>query len=278
MSPLFQNWFDSSNGRPIDIDGYYGNQCVDVIMSWSQYCYQGHGWPELLGFGNAADLYDTANPQYFEKIPYTKGFIPKEGDIGVISGSSGNPEGHVYVVISAGANDQFVIEQNGYNPSGVAYTTNRGYTKYLRGFLRPKGITMEQPINDGDFHNLYPPAIGREANENDKAYWKGKTSWKDFMYDTIGRADFAQQYKAEIGALKAAQSISASETKKLLEDAGRTNIPQQEIDYYANAADGRLQLLNNLVVFYSGQTTTPVPPAPEYIPVTKQLYEKAEEK
>lgn len=190
---VFDNWYQSVIGQPVDIDGYYGDQCVDLDMSWSEYRFKPHKWPELLGFGNATDLFRTASPVYFGKIPYSAGVVPQQGDMGVIAGHSGNPEGHTYVVISATASSQHVIEQNGYNPSGVAYTTDRGYS-YVIGFLRPKGAIMYP--NKGDVTNFHNNTgwPGHDLSADDFSYWTQGTGnpdwgkgadavWKAFMYE-----------------------------------------------------------------------------------------------
>jgi hypothetical protein len=141
----FQAWYNKSLGQPIDIDQAFGDQCVDVAMSWAEYCFPGHKWPELLGYGDAKDLYAAANAAFFDKL---QNIVPQQGDMAIFGATSTNPYGHIAVVINGYQNAMNVIEQNGFNPSGVAYLAQRPYSNVI-GYLRPKGVkvlTKEQII------------------------------------------------------------------------------------------------------------------------------------
>lgn len=138
----FGPWLTSIIGKGINVDKYAGNQCVDVIMSFVQYIWPHHTWEQLLGYGNAKDLYNSADLAYFDKIPYKLGVKFQRGDIVVYGAVTGNPYGHILVVTSRHfLNLRFTfnaVEQNGFNPSGVAYKITRPYTNNIIGVLRPK--------------------------------------------------------------------------------------------------------------------------------------------
>lgn len=167
----FQEWYDQTLGHQIDIDGAYGDQCVDVAMSWAQFCFPGHQWPELLGHGDAKDLFGAANPDFFEKLT---GITPTQGDMVVFGATPTNPYGHIAVVISADASHMQVIEQNGFNPSGVAYVATRPYNNII-GYLRPKGEqNMSTPLAPNLVDDLYGAYTGHQPTETDHANWDGK--------------------------------------------------------------------------------------------------------
>lgn len=140
----FGPWLTSIVGKGINVDKYAGNQCVDVIMSFVQYIYPQHTWEQLLGYGNAKDLYAGADPKQerLQKIPYKAGMKFQRGDIVFYGAVPGNPFGHVLVVTSRhfkNLGSTFnAVEQNGFNPSGVAYKITRPYTDNIIGVLRPK--------------------------------------------------------------------------------------------------------------------------------------------
>lgn len=159
---MFQDWLNKTIGKQVDIDKYAGDQCVDVAMSWAEYLYPGHKWPELLGYGNAKDLFSAASPIYFDKVMKN----PQQGDMVVFGATNTNPYGHIAVVINAG-DTLDVIEQNGFNPSGVAYEAHRPYANII-GYLRPKGASMAKTA-DQKADELYK--LLDQTNKNvDKLY------------------------------------------------------------------------------------------------------------
>jgi hypothetical protein len=210
MYDIFQAWLIFSRGKPINIDGYYGNQCVDVDMALAEAYFPGHKWPELIGYGNAKDLYDAANPLYFEKIPYTPGFVPQPGDMFVRDGTAANPEGHTGAVIDANSQFMHVLQQDGYNPSGVAYEGDLSYSKII-GFLRARTEQLDMPGSPYDTVPTNPDEIGlhyrirmfREATGAEKANID-KHSWGQILDDNV----------AELGKrLKAAENNTGKYTK-----------------------------------------------------------------
>lgn len=208
IAALFTPWYNFSLGKPINTDGAYGNQCVDVVTAWSEYL-----WPDLrywqtIGFGDARMLYAGASSAYFEKIPYSPGVVPKMGDIFVKKGTIGNPEGHTGAVKSATASSMQTLEQNGYNSSGVSYAFNQSYNNVI-GFLRPRIGQVMQPdkydtVPTGDDVGIhYRKRMFREASAAEKAN-KAKLTWSQILDDNV----------AELGArLKAAENSTKEYTK-----------------------------------------------------------------
>lgn len=123
------------NGKGIDSDGSYGNQCVDL---YRQYIKEVLGYPQSPGVSGAKDIWSSYLPDYFTRIANTPEGIPQEGDI-MIWGSTYGPYGHVAVVKSATLNTFTCFSQN--DPTGAlcGLKTYRTYKPVL-GWLHPKGL------------------------------------------------------------------------------------------------------------------------------------------
>lgn len=215
----FQNWYNASINKPIDVDGAFGDQCVDVAMSWAQYLYPGHGWPELLGYGNAKDLFGTSNAAYFNKVNDRPAH---PGDMVVFGPTPTNPYGHIAVVRSADNSYMQVIEQNGFNPSGVAYNAQRPYNNVI-GLLRPKILEGSQDVKienaDNWYHRMNKLAVqlmNREITRPEfEQNFVGNEAWKmvEIMSDNqeagvassvqhIGNLAIAEKWPEQIATYK----------------------------------------------------------------------------
>lgn len=150
----FTDWKKKAIGRHIDVDHAYGAQCVDVALDYAQYCFPGHSWRELLGYGNAKDLFKASNPKYWSKVvnnPNNAKQVPPQGSVIIYNAFRGNPYGHIAVVDSSNARGVNVIEQNGFNPGGKAFEVFRTYGQLpIIGWLVPKfpkpKPTVKKPI------------------------------------------------------------------------------------------------------------------------------------
>lgn len=127
----------SYQGKGIDVDGRYGNQCVDLFNLYNREVVGGPfiGTPVT---GGARDLYEAfpaSADAYYEKVPADQPAQP--GDVAVWGATSGNQYGHVAMVVSADPNALQVIQQNGFNPNGSAFVGGHSYNGLL-GYLRPR--------------------------------------------------------------------------------------------------------------------------------------------
>src|SRR5258706_14003284 len=82
-------------GKPVDFDGIYPNQCMDLMH---QYVYDVLGITDkaVLAAPNAYQAYTNNFPQYFEKIDNTPTGVPQKGDI-IFFGQAVGPSGHVCI-------------------------------------------------------------------------------------------------------------------------------------------------------------------------------------
>lgn len=201
----YTDWKNQAVGRHIDVDGYYGAQCVDVYLDYVQKVIGVQNWASVTGYGDAAALYPKANQNYFTKMPPSG--IPQRGDVIFYGPTATNSAGHVAIVDSADNNGVTVIEQDGFNPGGSAYVKYRPWNGMSIGWQRPK-INVSQGaeiMNQGDVTNMYRVELGRDPDPGGLATYTGKP-WHDVWYAIVGSAEYKQRVAnrdAETAALRA---------------------------------------------------------------------------
>ena len=140
-------WALAQEGKGLDYDGYYGNQCVDLI----KYYYRYLGVEPVLG--NGGDYAWNALPEGWTRTQYWSGMTPSPGDIAVW-GKNFSSNGHVAIVLTAAADSFVAMDQNW----GVAYCkkVSHNYNR-VWGFITPdfENITgdmtvTDEPGNEGD--------------------------------------------------------------------------------------------------------------------------------
>ena len=147
-----REWVNQWNGRGIDEDGAYGNQCWDLA---AKYAKELIGCPRLPtkpgGNGGARHVFEifmAPLPQYFDRIvndPNNPNQVPQPGDLIVWGAPMGTlvengvstAYGHIAVVLEAhpGESKFKVFEQTA--AVGVASEVVRNY-RYVLGWLAPK--------------------------------------------------------------------------------------------------------------------------------------------
>lgn len=151
-------WINNAPGRRIDVDGSYGLQCKDVIDDYCLWLF--NDWVNTIRPANAKEAFANSNEEYFEKIannPNDPNLIPQRGDIIIWDVMSGNPYGHIAVVVGADVNGVDVIEQDGFLQV-PARLYRRPYVLaggVVIGWLRPRpekiiGYVAPQTLNPTD--------------------------------------------------------------------------------------------------------------------------------
>lgn len=131
-------------GRVVDYDHVYQYQCVDLILE---------GLYEMYGIasgvtGNAIDYWVKTGINGFNQVLLTKfnkiaSSEAQKGDIVVLNGLSGNPDGHIgWATGNIDATDVEILEQNGQDGSGSGVGGNAIRVRYIArsrvaGLLRP---------------------------------------------------------------------------------------------------------------------------------------------
>jgi len=140
----FSDFILKWQGRYIDFDGYYGNQCMDLLH---QYCVEVLGITDgrVLAAPGAKHIFlnfDTIfGREHFDKITNTPNGIPKNGDI-MIWGSG--TWGHVAMYIDGNVNSFKSFDQN--YPTGTpCHIQDHRYNNVL-GWLRYKGSPPQEDM------------------------------------------------------------------------------------------------------------------------------------
>lgn len=114
---------------PVDYDGSYGVQCVDLTKAYYAYL----GCTPVRG--NANEYAWNSIPSGWSRIKYYSGFVAQPGDIAVWTYAS-SKYGHVAIVLSADSSKMYVAEQNGSTHSGREWSYSYSYGTFY-GVIRP---------------------------------------------------------------------------------------------------------------------------------------------
>jgi archaellum component FlaC len=131
-------------GKPADYDGQYGNQCVDLYRF---YVKEVLGYPQSPGVGGAAEIWDSADPKYYDFItndPNNLTQHPEPGDIVIWNRRMGGGFGHVAINLRATGTELSLLETDGTTGSGLVQQKIRSYTNVI-GWLHPKEL-MADPL------------------------------------------------------------------------------------------------------------------------------------
>ena len=139
-------FFSAYNYKPIDYDGAYGFQCMDLYHKYVSLVLPGYPHPSQPG---AAWIWDTYDPKYYDRIVNTPLAIPQKGDILIWGKSAGGGYGHVAVYSSGNLFNFVSFDQNWPNGS-YCHFQGHNYFGGLLGWIRPKqpstGTTDRQTL------------------------------------------------------------------------------------------------------------------------------------
>lgn len=134
------------NGKGVDFDGHYGDQCVDLFRAYNK---EVLGISQPKGVEGAKDFWtnyesDTNLKNNFKKIPDSKELVPLKGDV-MIWGAKYGKFGHIAIVTKGTINDFTCFSQN--DPIG-AKSIIKHYPNFngVLGVLRPLQTTNETMI------------------------------------------------------------------------------------------------------------------------------------
>jgi len=135
-----EEFVNKYNGKPVDFDGVYGAQCVDLAR---QYWKEKEGIKEHTGScsttGGAKDLYLDYNKMPLEKKYFTRSSTksPKQGDVVIWDSIDKNKFGHVAICLGLLGTDSIIVfEQDGFKQDGAK--VNVRSKKNMLGVLRKK--------------------------------------------------------------------------------------------------------------------------------------------
>ena len=139
MAISFEQFITKYNGRFVDYDHAFGNQCVDLMRQYCQDVRGVNGYKAIPATGNAKDIFKNfVNNSYFSKIYNSPTNAPKKGDIvffGTYLGLYGW-SGHVGVCTGSDTMNLILFEQN-YPTNSTCRYGKHSYRGCL-GWLTPK--------------------------------------------------------------------------------------------------------------------------------------------
>lgn len=142
-------WLKSAPGKGMNPDKAYGYQCKDVIDAYCDALWGKGAWVRTVKPGNANRVFSQASSTYFKKVrnnPRDAKQIPPRGAILCYGGWTGNPYGHVNVVLSSNTRTVTSVEQDGFRNWHPSYVVTRSYTwRPLIGWLIPKVVDDRKP-------------------------------------------------------------------------------------------------------------------------------------
>ena len=132
----FGDFIIKYSGQPVDTDGAYGYQCMDLMHKF-KYDVLNLLDPTLLQAPAAKYVYLNFRAEwgtYFEKIPNTPTGVPKAGDIVLWNGI----DGHVAIFVNGNVMDFISFDQN-FPVGSLPHTQYHNYYNVL-GWLRKRVI------------------------------------------------------------------------------------------------------------------------------------------
>lgn len=224
-----KQWIQASIGKRYDTDGYYGAQCKDYANAYAGF--MGHP----LKASNANATWTLAQDPYWQKLANTPTFLPQPGDIVVWGAWSGNPYGHIGVVLDANLNSFRSVDQNWFNANSTvgspAAVVSHNYTNpRVVGFLRPTYTTNSAPAQGDEMivnadqatkiYKMLRPNGGGSPGEIDGT--AGKRTFANFLNDAQGeinaRDTALRNQDARLNELQAqVNDLSARPTKAEVE-------------------------------------------------------------
>lgn len=207
---------NSLNGKYLDWDGVYPNQCVDICKKWESY----NGWPIISG--NAISQPNNFDKNFYEWIPNSPTGVPSEGDL-VIWGMK--PYGHIAIFIEGNTSSFRSFDQN--YPTGTpCHIQNHTYNNVI-GWIHPKG-DMNNNLTPDQARIVYQNALLREPENNDVL------QGRDFNEMMGGvRAELNERFTTSSTQLnecnaKVSQAIDANEALGMLNTNLNANIATKE--------------------------------------------------
>lgn len=191
-----QEFFDKYNGKGLDTDGAYGNQCMDLMH---KYCVDVLGLSlSALAAPAAKDVYlnfdSITGKENFEKIPNTPTGVPQKGDI-VLWGTGVGPYGHVAVFKDGDTHSFNSFDQN-WNGHPYCETVNHSYNGVL-GWLHPKNLPQDQQ-----------PVIDELRSQRD-------SNWNLYQDELKKNTELTQKITDLEGKVNSVQSESNDKTKAI---------------------------------------------------------------
>jgi len=147
-------------GKSLDFDNSYGNQCVDLFRF---YVRDVLGYPQPLSVVGAKDFYanydkDLSLKNCYQKILNTPEGVPQEGDVMIWDKWTGNPYGHIAILLNGSLNEFESLDQNWSNIKKVQKIKHNYLNPKVQGWFRPNKnmnfIDLKKRLTDTSWAEL----------------------------------------------------------------------------------------------------------------------------
>jgi hypothetical protein len=141
----YNEFLNKYNNQPIDFDGHYGYQCMDL---YRQYVKEVLEFPQSPGVKGAVNVWGTYLKDHFTAIKNTPTGIPTKGDILIWDQGVGE-FGHIAIFVAGDANSFTSFDQNWPLGSNCHYQLHN-YQGVI-GWLHPKekeSVTIDEMNDD----------------------------------------------------------------------------------------------------------------------------------
>lgn len=130
-------FFKKYNGKGVDFDGSFGDQCVDLYQQYNKDVVGGN-----IVHGNAVDFWTAYPTAFYTQIGNTPNNVPQEGDV-MIWGTKVGQYGHIAIYHKGDVNIFESFDQN-WPVGSTCHFQSHSYNGVL-GWLRPKPQVIDIP-------------------------------------------------------------------------------------------------------------------------------------
>lgn len=156
----YQTWKSrvlAPGAKGIDIDGTGDFDCVDVVKDYDRDVHGNKPWSETGIHGNGKDIFDNANPKYWQKIVNdhdNPNQLPLPGDIMCFNSTPAkgyantfdNPYGHTGVCDRADSNGYTLAQQASSSGRAPWLDTRPWKFRPCKGWLHPLLVSTPAPV------------------------------------------------------------------------------------------------------------------------------------
>lgn len=191
-------------------------QCVGLVEVWTDSLLLPHTW------GDADQLFNDADTNFFQKIVNTPDNIPQVGDIVVFSGDFNKGVGHCGISNGVGDANAFqLFEQN--DPLGSACHLATYNYQFVIGWLRPLSSKDTLPVNKATFEKLVT-----KSTAYDTFVSAGYTTIDD-VKKALGQKDAEiADLKSQLQTVQSVKAETGTPTQTVTGSTQDTNIPTNQ--------------------------------------------------
>lgn len=202
-------FINTYNGVGVDVDGFYGDQCMDLA---GRYVADVYGLPLFtLAQPYARNVWENFDnipaKQYFDRIAWVS---PQPGDLVIWSALVGTA-GHIAIFVSGNAQSFTSLDQNW--PTGSKTHLQQHDYRGIYGVLRRKGQMVNNPTQV-EAHSVFVTKLFHEPTQTQLDYYSSHP-WPVLLGDGLNYdSDLAKRLMTENEALK----VKLAQAGKTLDD------------------------------------------------------------